>query len=276
MRIVGLLENSCKEGLACAHGLSIYAETAKHKILFDAGPSGELLLSNAEKMDIDLRDVDIAILSHAHYDHAGGLCAFMEINKKAKLYIHNLAASRGHFATENVGWRNIGLDDLIMKNHKDRIILTGDSLEIDSGLTLFSDIFSADFISESNNSLFEKIDGTYVPDSFKHEQNLLIQQEGKIYLLAGCAHRGIINILRRAEEIAGATPDYVFSGFHLTNPGLKLDMPEDFVRSVGRELKKYSCAYYTGHCTGINPYSWLKNELESKLNYLCGGLDITF
>ena len=275
MRIVTLVENTCREGLGCAHGLSVYAETHKHKILFDAGPDGKLLLENAEKLGVKLDDVDIAVLSHGHYDHAGGLRSFLEVNKKAKLYIHTLAATRGHYATEHVGWRTIGLDESIIEDFSDRIILTDGCFEIDEELILFSDIKTAEFISGSNSSLFEERAGEYIPDPFHHEQNLLIRENGKLHLLAGCAHRGIINILRRAEEIAGKAPDTVFAGFHLTNPGLKLDLPEPFVRSVGAELKKFPSLYYTGHCTGANPYAVLKDVLGEKINYLSGGLDVT-
>ncbi len=275
MRLVALVENTCPDGLGCAHGLSLYAETEKHRILFDAGPDGELLFSNAEKLGVDLKSVDIAILSHGHYDHAGGLRAFMELNSTAKLYIHTLAATRGHFATENVGWRNIGLDFGIVNDFADRIVLTSGKLCIDDELCLFSDIKSADFISDSNSSLFEEADGEYIPDPFHHEQNLLISENGKIHLLAGCAHRGIINILRRAEEIAGRAPDSVFAGFHLTNPGLKLDLPDEFVRTVAYELNKIPARYYTGHCTGANPFAALKDVLGERANYLCCGLDVT-
>lgn len=275
MRVAALVENTCSSGLGCAHGLSVYAETENHRILFDVGPDGALLLSNAEKMGIDLREVDIAVLSHGHYDHAGGLRAFMEFNQKAKLYIHTLAATRGHFATEDVGWRKIGIDESIIKDFSDRMVLTGDFYEIDDELLLFSDIKTADFISGSNSSLFEECGGEYVPDPFHHEQNLLIRENGKLHLLAGCAHRGIVNILRRAGERCGKMPDSVFSGFHLTNPGLKLDLPEPFVRSVAAELKKFPCIYYTGHCTGANPYAALKDVLSEQVNYLHGGLDVT-
>lgn len=275
MRIVTLVENTCQPGLGCAHGLSVYAQTSKHRILFDAGPDGALLLSNAEKLGIDLKGVDIAVLSHGHYDHAGGLRSFMEANSSAKVYIHTLAATRGHYATEDVGWRKIGLDESILNDHSGRIVLTDGCLQIDDELTLFSDIKTADFVSGSNSSLFEECGGMYVPDPFHHEQNLLINEGGRLHLLAGCAHRGIINILRRATELGGRAPDTVFSGFHLTNPGLKRDLPEPFVRSVGTELKKYPCIYYTGHCTGANPYAVLKDVLGARANYLSGGLDVT-
>ena len=84
MRLVALVENTACADIAQAHGLSLYIETEKHRILFDAGPDGALLLSNAEKLGIDLKRVDIAVLSHGHYDHAGGLRAFMELNSSAK------------------------------------------------------------------------------------------------------------------------------------------------------------------------------------------------
>ena len=275
MRIICLVENTAPENLGCAHGLSIYIETAKHKILFDAGPNGELLKENAANLGVDLRDVDIAILSHGHYDHAGGLEAFLELNSKAKLYMHKLAKERGHFATENVGWRNIGIDKSIIDKYGHRIILTDSTFEIDDELFLFSDIKTSSFLSGSNSSLFEENNGEYYTDPFNHEQNLIINYEGKYYLIAGCAHRGIYNIISRANELCGEMPSYVVSGFHLTNPGLGIDLPEDFVRSLGKELKNFPCKYFTGHCTGKNPYSWLKDELENSIDYLHAGKSIS-
>lgn len=274
MRIVTLVENTACADIDCAHGLSIYIETENHRLLFDAGPDGELLLSNAEKLGIDLKGVDIAILSHGHYDHAGGMKAFMDFNGKAKLYMHRLAATRRHYATELVGWRNIGVDSTLLDAHKDRIVLCDEQCRIDEQLMLFSDISHSDFVPGSNSSLFEEDNGEYYPDPFHHEQNLLISENGRYQLIAGCAHRGIINILRRAFDM-GKGPENVFSGFHLTNPGLKKDQPEDFVRSVGRELGKYPCSYYTGHCTGINPFNCLREMLGERMHYLSGGLDIT-
>lgn len=274
MRIICLVENTACGELACAHGLSLYIETPNHKILFDAGPKGDLLLSNADKLGIDLKEIDIAILSHGHYDHAGGLLSFLGLNSKAKLYIHNHAANKGHYATENVGWRNIGIDNSILENFSERIVLTHERYEIDNELLLFSDIKSQNYISNSNSSLFEEDKGEYYLDPFNHEQNLIINDNDKVYLIAGCAHRGIYNIISRAHEICGRAPSYVVSGFHLTNPGLGIDLPEEFVRSLGKELNKFPCRYLTGHCTGKNPYSWLKDELKDSIDYLHGGKDI--
>ena len=275
MRIITLVENSCIDGLDCAHGLALYIETENHKILFDAGPDGKLLLSNAKKLGVELKEVDIAILSHGHYDHAGGLRAFLEINSIARVFIHPLAATRGHYATENVGWRDIGIDRNLISDYKERIRLTNDIHAIDKELLLFSDIRSSEFLSASNSSLFEEADGEYIPDPFKHEHSLLIHEGKNFCLVAGCAHRGIINIIRRVEDICDEAPSYVIAGFHLTNPGLGQDLPADFVRQVGKELKKYSSVYYTGHCTGANAFAILKEELADRIHKLTSGLNVT-
>ena len=106
MKITALVENTCESGkYSVEHGLSLYIETDKHKILFDMGQT-ELFCENAKKLGVDLGKVDFAVLSHGHYDHGGGLAKFMEINKKAPIYIHEKAFGEHYNGTE----KYIGLD----------------------------------------------------------------------------------------------------------------------------------------------------------------------
>lgn len=70
--------------LQAEHGLSLYIETDKQKILFDTGQTGAFI-QNARKIGIDITDVDTLVLSHGHFDHTGGLYPFLEINSKAKV-----------------------------------------------------------------------------------------------------------------------------------------------------------------------------------------------
>lgn len=87
IKLTALVENTTSSPLYdCKHGLCIYIETAKHKILFDVGPN-DLFVKNAEKMGIDLKAVDTVVISHGHYDHGGGLAKLLEINKTAKVYV---------------------------------------------------------------------------------------------------------------------------------------------------------------------------------------------
>lgn len=75
----------------------------------------------------------------------------------------------------------------------------------------------------------------------------------------------------------GCELDYVVSGFHLTNPGLGIDEPEELIRAVGEELKKREkTRYITGHCTGKGPYKILKDQLGDRLAAMPSGSVFTF
>ena len=97
MIIKTLIENTTSvPGLAVEAGLGMYVEAVGHKFLFDTGMSGDFV-DNAEKMGVDLKAVDMVIISHGHDDHGGGLKRFMEINTTAPIYI-NEHAFRSFFA----------------------------------------------------------------------------------------------------------------------------------------------------------------------------------
>lgn len=109
MKIVTLLENTaCREGLRAAHGLSLYIETPRHKLLFDMGPN-EDFLANAGALGVDLTAVDLAVLSHGHYDHGRGLAAFCRCNDHAPVYIHSDAFGAFYALDEGGEPRYIGL-----------------------------------------------------------------------------------------------------------------------------------------------------------------------
>ena len=104
MRIITLIENVINSGnLQAEHGLSLYIETDKQKILFDTGQS-DMFIQNAHKLGVNIEDIDSLVLSHGHYDHTGGLYTFLEKNSKAKCmqnktYLFpNIAAKRALLA----------------------------------------------------------------------------------------------------------------------------------------------------------------------------------
>lgn len=261
MKIQVLLENtSLCEDLKAEHGLSLYIETDRHKILFDMGQT-TAFADNAEKLGIDLSQVDIAILSHGHYDHGGGLRRFMEINHKAPIYLNCYAFLPYYNGTE----KYIGLDQELKQS--ERFVFVEDNLEIEEGITLCSCNHKMRPFAFSNFGLQRMEQDSIVADDFRHEQYLLLYEEGKKVVVSGCSHKGILNIMSWLE------PDVLIGGFHL----VKLDRlkDEEALRFVAEELKKYPASYYTGHCTGPEQYAFLKEILGEQLEYMRTGMEIS-
>lgn len=257
MKITALVENTTKrDGMLTEHGLSLYIETKKHKILFDMGQT-ELFEENANRLGVDISKADIAILSHGHYDHGGGLKRFLEINSIAPVYINRFAFGEYYNGTK----KYIGLDKTL-KNNK-RIIFTDDELEIDSELKIFSCNERIRRYNLGSFGLKQKQNETFLDDSFMHEQYLQIYENGKKILISGCSHKGIIDIVSWFE------PDYLIGGFHFS----KIDSKELIVNLTGY-LSKYDTEYYTCHCTGVEQYEIMKEKMGN-LNYLACGDSIT-
>ena len=90
MRLYTLVEEHAADPtFGCEHGLSFYLETEREHLLFDLGQS-ELFLRNAHTLGLDIARVDRAFLSHGHYDHGGGLSAFLRENDHAPVYVLSL------------------------------------------------------------------------------------------------------------------------------------------------------------------------------------------
>src|SRR5699024_564782 len=109
MRIITLIENTPgAPGCVHEHGLSLYVETARHTLLMDTGATGALA-DNAAALGLDLSRVDTVVLSHGHYDHAGGLWRLVELAPHAQIYMQR-GAGRDFYH----GDRYIGIDKAIL------------------------------------------------------------------------------------------------------------------------------------------------------------------
>jgi 7,8-dihydropterin-6-yl-methyl-4-(beta-D-ribofuranosyl)aminobenzene 5'-phosphate synthase len=89
MKVTIIYDNTVyKEGLQADWGFSCLVEVENTpRILFDTGTSGSILLSNMQKLNIDPASIDEVFISHAHFDHTGGLSAFLEVNSDVKVYV---------------------------------------------------------------------------------------------------------------------------------------------------------------------------------------------
>ena len=253
MKIVSLVENTTSnEILACEHGLSLYIEANNQKILFDMGQS-DLFAENASKLGIDLAQVDLAILSHGHYDHGGGLKKFLEINSKAPVYISKYAFGQYYNGTE----KYIGLDVTLQESG--RIIFTDGQVELAEGLVLYHCNDRAKRYDLGSFGLNKKVEADFVPDDFLHEQYLYIQENENRVLISGCSHKGVLNIVEWFQ------PDVLVGGFHFS----KLPMDET-LEDYAKILDAYNTEYYTCHCTGMEQYQFMKKYMQ-RLNYFATG-----
>ena len=251
MKITALTENTAACGLPVEHGLSLFIEQDGRALLFDMGQT-DLFAQNAARLGVDLAAVDIAVLSHGHYDHGGGLRRFLELNQKAPVYL-----SRHAFEPHFNGERYIGLD--VSLRDSDRLIFTDGVTKIADGITLYSCSDREKVLDLGSFGLNMKQDGKLVPDDFRHEHYLLLEENGKRVLISGCSHRGIINIMEWFK------PDVLIGGFHFNK--LPLD---GALRSYAETLASYDTDYYTCHCTGVEQFEYMKRFMP-RLNYLSTG-----
>lgn len=267
MRVTSIIENTSNKALPVEHGLSLYIEKDdEQKVLFDMGQS-DLFARNAAALSLSIADIDVAVISHGHYDHGGGLKTFLQGNSKAKVYIHK-DAFQPHYSLKDSGLRYIGIDKDLANS--ERILRCDKQTDINTGMTLFADVQGNCCNPIGNRLLFGPLEKEN--DDFHHEQSLIIEEADKVVLFAGCAHRGIVNILRRAVEVAGKAPTHVFAGMHLVKSGLNESEEDQFIESLATELKKYKgTMFYTMHCTGEEPYRKLKSLMGSQIDYLACG-----
>ena len=275
LRIINLVENEPgSSGCEAAHGLSFYVETKNHKLLFDTSPS-EVILRNAEKLGVDLSAVDTVILSHGHYDHSGGILAFADLNPKAKIYMqHNAGGDYYAFDGDDKGFRYIGIDKKILSLPQVQL-LHGDT-KIDDELQVFTVADRVFPLPSTNKRLRELCGGEYIQDEFHHEQNLLLTSCGKKILFCGCAHNGILNVMKTLERKFGKDmlPDLVIGGFHLMKRTEFSEADTTEVMGIANHLKKYKAHFATCHCTGIPVFNQMKEIMEDQLTYVRSGDEV--
>ena len=272
MRIINLIENTEGiDGCVYAHGLSFYIETSGHKLLMDLGPS-EDTIKNAAVLGVDLSSVDTVILSHGHYDHSGGIIPFTKINDHALIYMQE-SAIKDYYADDGKDvlerFRYIGINKEIETLPQVRF-LNGDAV-IDDELEIFTIHSRSHDLPFTNKRLLVRVGNEYMNDDFNHEHFLVIRQEGKMVLISGCAHNGILSILDAYKDKYGKAPDMVVSGFHLMKKTEYSEKEMEEIKNIAYELKDYPTKFVTCHCTGLAAFDIMKNIMGDRIEYVHSG-----
>ncbi len=253
MKLWILAENTaCAEGMLPEHGLSLYMETGSRRILFDMGQT-DAFARNAARMGVNLEKVDTAVLSHGHYDHGGGMAAFLEINTQAPVYVSAYAFCH----CRNSRGKYIGLDKTL-EGHPRLMPVKGER-SLGPGLTLYAAGGPLEPVAGSGMTVLEP-EGPR-PEDFRHEQYLLIREGRKRILFSGCSHRGIREIAARFR------PDVLVGGFHLMGWEEEQELAD-----LAQGLLALPTRYYTGHCTGERQFAFLKTRMGQRLEAISTGL----
>lgn len=262
MRIVTLLENdTTRKELKAAHGLSLYIETAKHKILFDVGPNN-LYLKNAKLLGIAIEDIDIVVISHGHNDHATGLQKFLKRNNKAKIYVSK------YFFEEHVkvkGNVHINIGVKLLKKYAHRFIYVEDSITLSENLRIVADVpFEEQIIQDNALKMFDG--DRYRDEDFRHEIYFIIKEDDNVCLLSGCSHKGIEHIIDTIEKRHGLTFTHIIGGYHFSHYDPFNFKETDYLTHLGQKFhKREQSQFYSCHCTGNDAYDQLKIHLKEKL-----------
>ena len=267
-----LSDNRSKDNrLSTEHGLSIFLETERYRILLDAGAS-DVFVRNAEELDIDLSTVDYVFISHGHSDHAGGLRYFLEQNTKAKVIVSPNAISGKFYSKRNylhsitTVWPESIKNRLITVEKGEACdvdnIVGGHPCEIVDGLYIIAHIPQIYPMPKGNAHLFVKdANGEYVNDDFRHE--LALYTDGLLF--TGCAHSGLENILAACPYPV----NFVVGGFHL----LDGQESEEELQELAERLKEQypTTRFYTSHCTGDNVHDVMKSVMGEQLQTFRSG-----
>jgi 7,8-dihydropterin-6-yl-methyl-4-(beta-D-ribofuranosyl)aminobenzene 5'-phosphate synthase len=194
--------------LKTAWGFSCLVRGLEKTILFDTGGDGYTLLGNMRRLGVYPAEIDIVLLSHIHGDHTGGLKAFLEKNRHVVVYLP------GSFP----------------KNFKKSVMSLGARVEEEvEARQLFPGVYTTGELG----------------DGIK-EQALALKTNEGLVVVTGCAHPGIVNMVRKAREIAGEDRVcLVVGGFHLGGE------PPSRIESIEKELRLLSVKKIAPcHCSG--------------------------
>jgi 7,8-dihydropterin-6-yl-methyl-4-(beta-D-ribofuranosyl)aminobenzene 5'-phosphate synthase len=263
MILTTLIENLVyQRGLIAEHGLSFYLDSGATKIIFDTG-QGENFIRNARQLGIDISTIDYLVISHGHFDHAGGISSFLKENSKARIIMKREALNPKYSGKYEIGMDHT--EDLPFE----RIEFVSSARPVDENVMVMPQIDSFFTANTQKSGFFTLVDGHRVSDLFDDELFLCILNRKKLTILSSCSHKGITNIMETARKHFDLPISQVIGGFHLKAAGheevehIASYLSNNGVESVG------AC-----HCTGIDAYTILKADCQSHVYYSSTGTSI--
>jgi 7,8-dihydropterin-6-yl-methyl-4-(beta-D-ribofuranosyl)aminobenzene 5'-phosphate synthase len=265
MRVTTLVDNlTYISNLQAEHGLCFHFNLGSTKVLLDVGQTSAFL-HNANMLGIDIADVDVLILSHSHYDHCGGLEAFLEVNGKAKIYTKP-SFFRPKYDVEG---RYLGypfdFEEVVSRFTPISSVIDIEGLKIVPEIPIVNswDTHFEGFKVETDNDLLD--------DCFDDELFVCYPTAEELSIFTSCSHRGISNIVQAATKLFPAPAISITGGFHLKDaPAEQVDATIAYLKTLS--LNKLGVC----HCTGVGSFAQMAGSLTGKVYYCSAGSKYDF
>lgn len=257
------------------HGVAFLIETQDGRLLFDTGQSGAVLVHNAEHMNIDLGNVDALALSHAHYDHTGGLAHFMETCRLDLPLYASPDIFRKRYSQLKEENRSIGLtiDKEKMTQRLD-LRLSASPAEIFPGVWTTGEIeHRAEFEGRSPRHGII-VDGKWQPDPYRDDLSLVIEMPEGLIVICGCCHAGLLNTLSHIRNFIDGDILAIFGGAHLA--GATPEALAAVIERLPALSTKSVPRLYLNHCTGEYALQTLAQAFGDRVRSCPAGTVVSF
>lgn len=257
-------------GAIAEHGWSVYIETDQGNYLFDTG-QGKAILNNARHFGKDLKSIQGIILSHHHADHTGGLLSVIEHVGPIKVYTHPDLFKNSYSIKNNIE-KNIGIPYRreILESRGAEFIFNKDFTKITENIMISGEIPRKTSFEKGDRFQVIKTNEGYVKDPILDDQTLVLNTEKGLFIILGCSHSGIINILNHVVEKTKQTHIHtIIGGTHLG------PVEEEIRESSIKALKSFDIERIgVSHCTGLNTSARLIQEYGEKFFFCNVGTEI--
>lgn len=212
---------SADDSIFADHGFSCLVESNGHSCLFDAGRIPDKFMTNVSQLGVNCSRINILFISHIHGDHMGGIFDVLAKCDQPALYLP------------------FSYPQTPDEPHTDKS--DSDFLALLNQLKPFS---SEIFREKESFKIGDSFYSTGMMEDQTYEQALIVSTSRGLIIITGCAHPGILNIVKRAKELMKQDVHFVMGGFHLVST----DSAQ--VQTIARELRKLTKYVGPCHCTG--------------------------